>query len=272
MATGSDLTRSIVVIPCFNEAERLDVETIREFLEREPVRLLFVDDGSTDRTGEVLRDLRERLPGRIQVLSLGVNRGKAEAVRLGIRQALSDRSEFVGYWDADLSTPLDDIGVFERILEDRTDLLVVFGSRVQLLGREIERRAWRHYTGRVFATVVSLILRLRVYDTQCGAKLFRVTPAVAALFDEPFHSRWVFDVEIIARLIVLARQQGMRSVEERIYEHPLTRWRDVPGSKLSLWSYLSSAFDVLGIHRYLRKHVSSSQAIDSTARGPERES
>jgi dolichyl-phosphate beta-glucosyltransferase len=254
MAATSNRVRSTVVIPCFNEAERLNVEAIREFLDHTPtVRLLFVDDGSRDRTGEILSELCAKQPAQIQVLVLPANRGKAEAVRLGIRRALADGSEFVGFWDADLSTPLGDILVFESILAARPDLLVVFGSRVRLLGREIDRRALRHYSGRVFATVVSLMLRLAVYDTQCGAKLFRATPQVASLFEEPFHSRWVFDVEIIARLTVLAHEQGIGAVADLIYEHPLMEWRHVPGSKLNLRAYVSSALDLLRIQRrYLR--------------------
>ena len=247
-------TRSTVVIPCFNEAQRLDVDAILEYIDQTPwVRLLFVDDGSTDRTREVLSDLHAKRPERLDVLALPSNRGKAEAVRLGVTQALKDGCDFVGFWDADLSTPLRDIDAFARILESRPHLLVVFGSRVRLLGHRVDRRTARHYSGRVFATVVSLTLRLPVYDTQCGAKLFRVTPTTVGLFEEPFHSSWVFDVELIARMIVAARQQGMGGVADLIFEQPLMQWRDVPGSKLNLWSYVKSAFDVYRIHRrYLR--------------------
>jgi hypothetical protein len=102
------------------------------------------------------------------------------------------------------------------------------------MGRMVERNAWRHYMGRVFATVVSMMLRLPIYDTQCGAKLFRASPRTRAIFAEPFLARWTFDVEILARRIRVAAAEPSQAppIESVLIEVPLRAWRDVPGSKL----------------------------------------
>jgi len=249
--------RVTVVLPCYNEEARLDANAIRDFRGAEPgVDMLFVDDGSTDGTAEVLRRLKDAIPVGLEVLSLDRNRGKAEAVRRGVLRALEGEPRFVGYWDSDLSTPLRDVADFARVLESRPDLDMVFGSRVKLLGRRVERRTSRHYVGRIFASVVSLMLDLGIYDTQCGAKLFRVTPRLKRLFEEPFQSTWTFDVEILARLLALTREEGGTPVDRLIYEFPLMEWTDVPGSKVDLGAYLRSTAEVFGIYRrYLSRRA-----------------
>ena len=178
---------AIVVIPCYNEATRLQGSKFKAFACAKPaIRFLFVNDGSTDRTGWVLEGLHQDAPQHFAICHLAQNRGKAEAVRQGILRAFEASPAYVGYWDADLATPLDTLVDFCELLNVRPDLEMVFGARVQLLGRVIERRAVRHYLGRVFATAASLMLGLRIYDTQCGAKLFRASPAMQALFQAAF--------------------------------------------------------------------------------------
>ncbi|MEQ1693375.1 MAG: glycosyltransferase, partial [Gemmatimonas sp.] len=175
MAPAVDVALTLVV-PCYNEAHRLNTEAFRAFLAEEPlVSVIFVDDGSTDGTREMLEPLVRPFATRASVLVQPVNLGKAAAVREGMRKALADRAAVVGFWDADLSTPLDAVRELLDVLRRRPDIEWVFGSRVRLMGRSIERRALRHYLGRVFATATSLVLSLPVYDTQCGAKLFRAT-------------------------------------------------------------------------------------------------
>ena len=249
------MSRTTVVVPCFNEAERLPAAAFADFAEASPaVDFLFVNDGSTDRTENILRELEERDPARFQVRSLGFNRGKAEAVREGIRAALASQPgpRYVGFWDADLATPLAAIPRLVAVLDERPEVQMVFGARVKLLGRAIERSGLRHYPGRVFATLVSLLLGLPIYDSQCGAKLFRVGDELPALFEEPFVTRWIFDVEILMRFLRARQAAGESDVESGIYEYPLDEWKDVAGSKLRPVDVLLTIADLARVHRTYR--------------------
>lgn len=230
--------RCAVVVPCYNEASRLDVEAFLEYAGRQrDIRLIFVNDGSKDDTLGILRKMQARVPS-IEVLDKSPNAGKAEAVREGMRYALGLEGVTVtGFWDADLATPLEAIRELLDVLDGRTDIDIVIGARVKLLGRRIERNPMRHYLGRVFATFASMTLELPVYDTQCGAKLFRATPVLAEVLTKPFRSRWIFDVELIARL-VQAEPRGGKAVRDSLFEFPLYCWRDVPGSKLKPSDFL----------------------------------
>ena len=241
---------TIVVVPCYNEAQRLDLTAFDDFLSRVAgISLLLVDDGSADDTPLIVEQLRQRYSRQVATLRLGSNVGKAEAVRRGVQLAFRRRPAMVGYWDADLATPLETIPRFQALLRERPELALVMGSRVALLGRQICRRWTRHLLGRGFATAASLVLGLPVYDTQCGAKLFRVTPQTIELFQRPFCSRWVFDVELLARMVVSAQHGALRPAHELIYEYPLDEWRDVHGSRLTMFDFLVAAIDLAAICR-----------------------
>ena len=245
-----------IVVPCYNEAARLDLGQFRDFIarHREQVYFIFVDDGSTDGTIQVLERLRITCPGVVKIHRLPHNSGKAETIRQGILQALRHEVQYVGFWDADLATPLEVISTFYTFLEEQPRYNMIFGARVQLLGRTIERCALRHYLGRLFSTAVSLILHLKIYDSQCGAKLFRASPQLLEIFSEPFLSRWVFDVEILARLVQMNRKKGCRSPAETVWEYPLPRWCDVAGSNVHCQDFFKAAFDLARIYRkYLRR-------------------
>ena len=162
-----------LVVPCFNEAQRLDSAAFLAGLTAQPrLGFCFVNDGSGDETSLALRELAAKAPERITVVDLDRNRGKAEAVRRGMLTAVEDsKHAFVGYWDADLSTPLSEVAPFINTLERNVDAVAAIGSRWRRLGADIDRRALRHVLGRVFATLASMTLDLPVYDSQCGAKL-----------------------------------------------------------------------------------------------------
>lgn len=244
----------VLVVPCYNEADRLDVDAYRTYADHTPgLRFLFVDDGSTDSTADVLEGLSGNGPA-FETMRLEHNQGKAEAVRRGILKALESEPAFVGFWDADLSTPLQELDGFLEVFERHPAIEMVFGARVNLLGRTIQRNLMRHYIGRIFATMAATALKLPIYDTQCGAKVFRVDDSLAELFREPFLSRWIFDVEIIARRLVGRRADDGPPVRDVIYELPLTAWHDVQGSKIRLRDFVIVAGDFLRIRRaYLRR-------------------
>ena len=237
----------IVVVPCFNEEHRLPVDAFRAFApEGLRVEFLFVNDGSTDGTLRLLESLRAADPARNSVLDLERNSGKAEAVRRGMLAAIERKPDYFGFWDADLATPLGEIPAFLQVFGNRPEIEMVFAARVRLLGRSISRNPGRHYFGRVGATLISSSLGLAVYDTQCGAKLFRTSDPIRELFAEPFISRWIFDVEIIARLV---RQRGRDAAARAIYELPIQAWHDVKGSKVRSSDFLKALMDLWKIHR-----------------------
>jgi glycosyltransferase involved in cell wall biosynthesis len=228
-----------LIVPCFNEAHRLDFNA---FTHVQPgITCLLVDDGSVDDTGELLQRHRSEV---LHVLQLRHNVGKAEAVRQGILHArtigLLDGVDWVGYWDADLSTPLTEVCSFlayESLEPVRAD--GILGSRIYKLGSRIVRSSTRHHLGRWFATFASVLLGLECYDSQCGAKLFRVEHVECA-FGEPFISRWIFDLEILIRLR-----------DRRLIEYPLRTWKDVGGGQLNVFkAAVPTLIDLLRIRRH----------------------
>jgi dolichyl-phosphate beta-glucosyltransferase len=235
-----------IVVPCFNEASRLDVNQLLRLSDMARATILAVDDGSTDATACVLSEAARAHPGMVTLHTLATNRGKGEAVRRGLIVALDGGADLVGYYDADMSTPIEEMARLVRLLDHRPQLHAVLGARVALLGHDIHRSALRHYLGRVFATFSSAALGLPVYDTQCGAKAFRVGPALRSSVVRPFRSRWAFDVELLGRL----RHAGVGP--EAFLEVPLWSWRDMDGSKLGPVSSLSAAVDLARVAVDLR--------------------
>jgi dolichyl-phosphate beta-glucosyltransferase len=247
------MTNTTVIVPCHNEAQRLQRAEFRRFVAHHPsVSFLFVNDGSTDATLNLLNEMAAADSVHFSVLHLAKNCGKAEAVRQGVEQAAHGTSKYLGYWDADLATPLDAIPVFMAALDRLPQIEIVIGTRLRLAGRNIQRKPLRRVLGALFSRVTGFVVGARLRDTQCGAKLFRNSADIRGAFSSPFGSRWIFDVELIARLMKL-RVAEPQALQNWVYEMPLDLWQDVVGSKLKRGDFVKAIGELASIWwRYLR--------------------
>ena len=232
---------------------RLPVDKFESFLDSHPhVMICFVNDGSKDNTLDILNSIKNKFPN-VDIVSYEPNQGKAEAVRRGILHC-NDHIDhtFIAYLDADLATPLEDC----LELTDRftSNINFVFGSRILKVGSHIERKKYRFLAGRIIATFISNILKLKVYDTQCGCKLFTKNLS-AVLFKEPFISKWLFDVEIFKRFTLI---YGHDVAIKKMIEVPLKRWVDVGESKVSKSYFFKLWFDLYTIHKSYKKKPAAS--------------
>ena len=239
----------VIIIPCYNEADRLDTNKFIDYLSKNShLHFIFIDDGSTDNTNLIIKQIILKFNSLASLLINETNKGKAESVRLGVIESYKMNPDYVGFLDADLATPIEEIDNLIKIIKKDKTKEVVFASRIQLIGSEIKRNYFRHFFGRVFATVVSNILNLPVYDTQCGAKIFS-RKICDDIFYEQFISPWLFDVELFARLLNV---YGMERTIQMSYEHPVSKWVDIDGSKVKPIYFLKAPFELLKIVRHYK--------------------
>ncbi|MEM7380786.1 MAG: response regulator [Bacteroidota bacterium] len=220
-----------VVIPCYNEAERLESKEFQDFARKNlGYRLCFVNDGSTDDTLKVLKELRKGNEDHISIFDCAENGGKAEAVRQGIQYlSLDPQLDYIGYLDADLSTDFRDFDELVQTLES-SDFKIVSGSRISRMGANITKESARKIISKTINLIIQKILRMPFKDTQCGAKIMRREVA-EQMFNKKFITRWLFDVEIFMRM---RKYYGKDRVNQLICEQPLKRWIHADGSKLSM--------------------------------------
>lgn len=220
-----------VVIPCYNEEERLLSEEFKNFAHKNlGYHLCFVNDGSTDNTLEVLKKLEQESDNNISVYNCEKNGGKAEAVRQGMLHLAKDKQlDCIGFLDADLSTDFRD---FDDLVEtlDQSDFKIVSGSRMSRMGANITKESARKIISMTINLIIRTILKMPFNDTQCGAKVME-SSLVPTLFEKPFITRWLFDVEIFMRM---RKHYGKKIAKEMICEQPLKRWIHADGSKLSM--------------------------------------
>ncbi|MGP1990620.1 response regulator [Zobellia laminariae] len=220
-----------VVIPCYNEEDRLSgPEFIAFAQENLGYHLCFVNDGSTDKTLEVLQKLRKGNESNISVYNCEKNGGKAEAVRQGILHMIKDEQlDYLGYLDADLSTDFRDFDDLVKTIEN-SDFKIVSGSRISRMGANITKESARKIISMTINMIIQTILGMPFKDTQCGAKIMDREIA-STMFNKKFITKWLFDVEIFMRM---RKHYGKEEAKRIICEQPLKRWIHADGSKLSM--------------------------------------
>ena len=235
----------VIVIPCYNEENRLPITKFTQFLhQQKKVLLCFVNDGSADATDTVINQLKTDFNETVHLLSLTENQGKAGAVKAGINFCYQQFSyQKIAYLDADLATSLEECYEISTKISAKT--MFVFGSRIQKIDNLIQRKKFRFLVGRFIATLISMQLGLKVYDTQCGCKVFDKETA-HQVFQEKFISKWLFDVEIFHRLIQYFGKEKMPLICKEI---PLKEWIDTDDSRVKMSYFFKMWFDLLSIKK-----------------------
>lgn len=206
----------MIIVPCYNEVDRLRIEEFKSHSDK--IDFYFADDGSVDNTYSLLED------NGFIVLRSEENIGKGHILYRTYHELKNmvdlDLYEWVGYWDADLTIPLDTI---KKILASNLQSThAVWSSRQRKLALKYDEKLSRRITGRSFAFLIKIFFNIKIHDTQCGAKLFRPT-LLPKVFQSPFKSRWLFDIEIYLRLR-----------DNSILEWPLTHWSENGLSRVRL--------------------------------------
>lgn len=230
-----------IIIPFYNEEKRIVLESFHQiFKNTSQYDFILVDDGSTDNTNTILGEFKNKFPN-LTILKLDKNIGKAEAIRAAVLSI--SNTDFIAYYDADLATPFSELDKLIQFSIQNTNYKMIMGARIKLIGNGVKRSLTRHYFGRIFATIVSqFVLKVAVYDTQCGAKVIDFETA-KPIFSKPFISKWLFDVELLKRL------QKSHNLKEVVKEIPLEKWEEIGSSKIKRTDFFKIPFELFQIYR-----------------------
>ena len=218
---------SVIVIPCYKEAGRIDTNSYINGLKYCQSKVVLIDDGSPDETFNILKQLESQAPDRITAVQLPKNSGKAEAVRAGMNWAIENYSDikYIGFLDADLAVNFSEVPKMLECFNANSEINTVIGVRSRLAGHNIERSFVAYLLQRIIANMGCFLFKPQVTDTQCGAKIFDAIVLEKAI-KEPFISKWLFDQELLTRISKLPESKD----KNWLYEHPVSSWTEIGGS------------------------------------------
>lgn len=200
-----------IIVPAHNEEKRLPntLEQVFRFLEKQPFpsEVVVVENGSDDHTYELAQEFAREHENLLAIKN--DRRGKGLAIQRGVQQATG---EYIFLCDADLSMPIEEISKFLPPQLKNVD--VAIASREAPGAVRYNEPYYRHFTGRVFNTLIRLLVLPTLQDTQCGFKCIRADVA-RDIFPYQTLSGWAFDVE----LLYIARHRGYHVVEIPIHWH-----------------------------------------------------
>ena len=244
--TSSIKQNLFMIVPCFNEEKRINLDYWNKLAELPNVHWIFVNDGSSDGTKSLLNQIENS-----SVINLESNSGKAEAIRKGILETFNkNQSEIFqfGYLDADSAFEIEDIkNVIKLSFSKESTYDSYWGSRVALSGRHISRNNLRHILSRILITIFGYRLGNLPYDPQTGFKVFKFSNEQMAIFNKIFLTKWFVDLEILLRF------KDVNKKDMKIWEEPVNSWKDIEGSKIRGVEIITVFKDLIKILIVIRK-------------------
>lgn len=235
-----------MIVPCYNEGKRLDLNYWKHIvLATKDIKWIFIDDGSSDNTSELL----SQIPGGVEVKRLSSNFGKAEALKLGFLEAILRENEVIGFIDADQSFDKEEVvqmcNRYRHITEwnsSSQNYIAVFMSRKSISNDLASLgSAFRKLFGTMVSKINSAIWSELPSDTQCGFKFFLVTDNLVSALRDSFSNSWFFEIELLMRI---------RSIQDNplvINVVPLQYCFHVKDSKTGKSNTLNSVWQVVTV-------------------------
>jgi dolichyl-phosphate beta-glucosyltransferase len=244
---GTDIS---IVVPCYNESNRFNFDYFEDLTKIKKTRWIFVNDGSSDQTSEILKAFCNK-PNTLY-LELPTNRGKSHAIAHGVKYILSlnDKTTWIGFLDSDGAFAIEDI---KRMLTLTNKSInrnfdAFYSSRVKLSGRKVFRSTSRHFIGRAISTLFGLFWQEIPYDTQSGFKVYKAKMLTFQIFLKPFVTKWFFDIELHLRVLISTKNKFS------VWEEPLNVWKDIPDSRINGREKIKLIIEIIKVLKLLFNH------------------